>query len=312
MAQGFAAKVCRMPAANCSVTPNFFVTMPLRTLYFVLLLLVPVSAPRALMIYVASIEESRWQVQSSPVRCELRHEIPRYGEGRFVYSAGGELAFEISVFDPPVRDGVASMSSLPPFWKPGTQKELGQLSLSRGKLPFYIGRDLAQRMLYELDAGMLPTLQYKDWADQTDDVMVSLSSANFHEKLPGFQRCISQLLGYGAADLKDVIVEFADNQYALTDEATAQLDGLAQYVAHDRTIRLDLRGHTDNVGTRDYNKMLSERRVKAVENYLLSKGVTLGQIKIQSLGYDYPSASNQTEEGRAMNRRVMVAVVRMR
>ena len=69
------------------------------------------------MTYVAGIEESHWQVQASPVRCELRHDIPRYGEGRFVYSAGGELAFEISVFDPPVRDGVASMISVPPFWK---------------------------------------------------------------------------------------------------------------------------------------------------------------------------------------------------
>ncbi|HEX5638071.1 MAG TPA: OmpA family protein [Gammaproteobacteria bacterium] len=283
--------------------------MPLRTVFFVLLLVIPLSA-QALMVYVAGIEESRWQVQSSPVRCELRHEIPRYGEGRFVYSAGGELAFEISVFDPPIRDGVASMSSLPPFWKPGTRKELAQLSLSRGKLPFYVGRDLAQRMLYELDAGMLPTLQYKDWADQQDDVMVSLSSANFHDKLPGFQHCISQLFSYGAADLKDVIVEFGDNQYALTDEAREHIDNLASYVAHDKKIRLDLRGHTDNVGTRDYNKMLSERRVKSVENYLLSRGVALSQIRIQSLGLDYPSASNQTEEGRAMNRRVIVAVVR--
>ena len=285
--------------------------MPPRTLLFVLLLVLPLSA-QALMVYVAGIEESRWQVQASPVRCELRHEIPRYGEGRFVYSAGGELAFEISVFDPSVRDGVASMSSLPPFWKPGTQKELGQLSLSRGKLPFYVGRDLAQRMLYELDAGMLPTLQYRDWADQQDDVMVSLSSANFHEKLPGFQRCISQLLSYGAADLKDVIVEFGDNQYALTDEAKQQIGDLALYVAHDKKIRLELRGHTDSVGTKAYNKMLSERRVSAVEKYLLASGVASNQIKLLGLGADYPSASNQTEEGRSMNRRVWVAVVRLR
>lgn len=263
------------------------------------------------MVYVAGIEESKWQVKSSPIRCELRHEIPRYGEGRFVYSSGGELAFEISVFDPPVRDGVASMMSVPPFWKTGTPKELGQLTLARGKTPFYVGRDLAQRMLYELDAGMLPTLQYKDWADQQDDVMVLLSSANFHDQLPGFQRCISQLLAYGAGDLKDVIVEFDDNQYALTDEAKQQLDELAVYAAHDKKIRLDLRGHTDAVGSKAYNKMLSEKRVKSVEKYLLSKGISPGQVKLRGFGSDFPTASNQTEEGRRMNRRVMVAIVRL-
>ena len=263
------------------------------------------------MIYVASIEESSWKLQASPVRCELRHLIPRYGEGRFIYSAGGELAFEISVFDPPVRDGVASMTSLPPFWKPGEPKELAQLSLSPGKVPFYVGRDLAQRMLYELDAGMLPTLQYKDWADQQDDVMVSLSSVNFHEILPSFQRCIGQLLAYGAADLKDAIVEFGDNRYALNEDAKDQLDQLATYAAFDQKIRLDLTGHTDSVGSKSYNLMLSEKRVQAVEKYLTDRGVTRQQIRLKNFGDAHPTADNLTEEGRSMNRRVLVAVVRL-
>ena len=263
------------------------------------------------MIYVASIEESSWKLQASPVRCELRHPIPRYGEGRFVYSAGGELAFEISVFDPPVRAGVASMTSLAPFWKPGEPKELAQISLSTGKVPFYVGRDLAQRMLYELDAGMLPTLHYKDWADQQDDVMVILSSANFHEALPNFQRCVGQLQSHGAADLKDVIVEFADNQYALSDDAREQIDQLASYAAYDKKIRLDLTGHTDSVGSKSYNKMLSERRVQAVEKYLLTQGLARDQVKLQGLGDAFPTADNLTEEGRSMNRRVLVAVVRL-
>lgn len=284
--------------------------MFLRTALAIIFIVLPWSA-QAIMTYVAGIEESHWQVQASPVRCELRHDIPRYGEGRFVYSAGGELAFEISVFDPPVRDGVASMISVPPFWKPGAQKELGQLSLSRGSVPFYVSRDLAQRMLYELDAGMLPTLQYKDWADQQEDVTVILSSANFHDALPDFQRCVGQLLGYGAADLKDVIVEFTDNQYALSDDAKEQIDQLASYVTYDKKVRLDLTGHTDSVGSKSYNKMLSERRVQAVEKYLLAKGLARSQIKVQGLGDAFPTASNLTEEGRSMNRRVLVAVVRL-
>ena len=147
-------------------------------------------------------------------------------------------------------------------------------------------------------------------SSKPSDVMVLLSSANFHENFPDFQRCIGQLLVYGAADLKDVIVEFGDNLYALSDDAKSQLDQLASYVVHDKKIRLDLTGHTDSVGGKPYNKMLSERRVHAVEKHLLDKGVARNQVNVQGFGDAYPTASNVTEEGRSMNRRVLVAVVR--
>ena len=265
----------------------------------------------AIQRYQASIEESRWELSTSPLQCELIHPVPRYGRGRFVYSAGGELAFEMHVeVEPPVKDSVASMMSMPPFWKPGQQKELAQLSLSKGKMPFYASRDLALRMLYELDAGSFPTLHYKDWADQTEDVYVALSSANFHDVLPQFQQCVNSLIPYGVADLKDAKVLFEFNMATLDEDATSKLDEMALFARHEKDLSFFIEGHTDSKGTRRYNQRLSHARVNEVKKYLLSQGVKSKNIKIKAYGERHPIAKNTTEEGRAANRRVTVSVVR--
>ena len=67
-----------------------------------------------------------------------------------------------------------------------------------------------------------------------------------------------------------------------------------------------LNGHTDNVGGQDYNKDLSERRARAVRNYLISKGIDPGMVKSEGFGFSKPVAENDTEDGRAQNRRVEI------
>ncbi len=282
-----------------------------KRLFVLLILLCMTRQILAIQHFQASIEESRWVVQSSPVRCELNHSIPRYGYGSFVHSSGGELSFVLNAMQPSAKDSVANMFSVPPFWKAGAKKELAQLSLAKGGMPFYISRDLALRMLYELDAGMMPTFQYKDWADQTDDVLVALSSANFHDALPVFQKCISQLLSIGFDDLKDVSVYFSENKFALTTEAKRSLEELALFASNDPKMSLLVEGYTDSRGSRRYNKQLSNRRALAVEKYLVSKGVSKEQIIRRSYGEGTPKESNRTSKGRASNRRVDVVIRRI-
>ncbi len=278
-----------------------------------LLLLIGVFSLPAMAIqrYQATIEQSRWDVAASRIRCELNHAIPRYGKGSFVYSAGGELAFMMNVAtEPPVKDGMASIKSVPPFWKPGEEKDLGQLNLSHGKTPFYVTRDLALRLLYELESGFMPTLQYKDWADQTDEVVVTLSSVNFYEVLPQFQKCISELVPYGVADLKDAVVLFESGKYRLDSDARMQLDELALFAKEEKSLKFFIEGHTDSQGTREYNQRLSESRTAAVENYLIDRGVPRKQISRKAYGERQPIARNTSYQGRANNRRVTVSVMR--
>jgi outer membrane protein OmpA-like peptidoglycan-associated protein len=67
-------------------------------------------------------------------------------------------------------------------------------------------------------------------------------------------------------------------------------------------------GHTDNVGSAQYNQGLSERRSAAARSFLVSQGVPANRIRTQGMGLREPIASNETEAGRALNRRVEVAI----
>ena len=64
-----------------------------------------------------------------------------------------------------------------------------------------------------------------------------------------------------------------------------------------------MEGHTDNVGSKEYNQKLSERRAKSVANYLIEKGVDKERVTTEGLWFSKPIASNSTAEGRAKNRR---------
>ena len=67
-------------------------------------------------------------------------------------------------------------------------------------------------------------------------------------------------------------------------------------------------GHTDNVGAEGYNFALSQRRAASVGQFLQTQGVTGNRLNIQGFGMSRPIASNATEQGRAQNRRVEIAI----
>lgn len=76
-------------------------------------------------------------------------------------------------------------------------------------------------------------------------------------------------------------------------------------------MRIEIQGHTDNQGTPTYNRKLSERRAKAVVDYLIGKGVNPRRLRYKGYGDTRPIATNDTEEGRASNRRVAFVVYAM-
>jgi outer membrane protein OmpA-like peptidoglycan-associated protein len=86
------------------------------------------------------------------------------------------------------------------------------------------------------------------------------------------------------------------------------LDGVASVARkYDKTI-IEIAGHTDNVGGADFNKQLSQRRARAVAQYLVSKGLSESRILTAAGGEEHPIASNSTDQGRAANRRVEVTL----
>ena len=82
------------------------------------------------------------------------------------------------------------------------------------------------------------------------------------------------------------------------------LDEVAEILKADKSLKLDISGHTDNTGDAAKNKLLSEQRAKAVNDYLVSKGVDAANLTSVGFGQEKPVADNSTKEGRTMNRRV--------
>jgi OOP family OmpA-OmpF porin len=72
-------------------------------------------------------------------------------------------------------------------------------------------------------------------------------------------------------------------------------------------LRVEVQGFTDSIGTEEYNQGLSERRANAVKDYLVERGVNPEKISAKGYGELNPVASNDTKEGRALNRRVEFA-----
>ena len=91
-------------------------------------------------------------------------------------------------------------------------------------------------------------------------------------------------------------------------EARKNLDNLTSNLSSFGDSRLLFVGHTDSVGTAAYNQALSERRARAIAEYLVSRGVGTSRIEATGRGESEPIAANDTEPGRQENRRVEVAV----
>ena len=102
---------------------------------------------------------------------------------------------------------------------------------------------------------------------------------------------------------------FGFDSYSLTPESQESVMELAEILNKYPETNLIIEGHTDNRGSASYNKGLSERRANAVTNYLKMKGVSGDRLTTVGFGFDKPVDTNETEEGRAKNRRVEIGIV---
>jgi outer membrane protein OmpA-like peptidoglycan-associated protein len=103
-------------------------------------------------------------------------------------------------------------------------------------------------------------------------------------------------------------ITFATDQDQVRSEFYSTLTSVAIVLnKYDQSI-VDVGGHTDNVGSEGYNYALSQRRAASVASYLQSQGVNGRRLNVQGYGLTRPVTSNATEQGRAQNRRVEIAI----
>jgi outer membrane protein OmpA-like peptidoglycan-associated protein/tetratricopeptide (TPR) repeat protein len=102
--------------------------------------------------------------------------------------------------------------------------------------------------------------------------------------------------------LKNIFFETA--KAALKSESFTELENVIKFLNDNPTVRLEISGHTDNVGSLKANTKLSQDRAQSVVNYLVSKGIAASRLEAKGYAFTQPLATNDSSDGRAQNRRV--------
>ncbi len=109
--------------------------------------------------------------------------------------------------------------------------------------------------------------------------------------------------------MRNIFFDFDSDQ--LKPESVIELKKLIELLNDNAGMHIEIRGHTDNVGTAHYNKGLSERRAMSVYNYLIQQGIKKERLSYKGYGDSMPIATNETDEGRALNRRTEFRVTKI-
>jgi OmpA-OmpF porin, OOP family len=101
-------------------------------------------------------------------------------------------------------------------------------------------------------------------------------------------------------------VFFETDKWELLPESFSQLDEITEYLNSNPQLYIEISGHTDNTGNEPHNMQLSDARAQSVANYLITNGIDASRIIAKGFGSSKPIADNDTENGRAINRRVEI------
>ncbi len=103
---------------------------------------------------------------------------------------------------------------------------------------------------------------------------------------------------------------FATDSYELLPESTSELQSILSFALNNTNLVLEIGGHTDSRGEDAYNQQLSEKRARAVYNYLVEHGINPNRLKYKGYGEQKPIATNETSEGRQLNRRTELTIIK--
>ena len=139
----------------------------------------------------------------------------------------------------------------------------------------------------------------KDGVYDYEDLCPTVVGVKENKGCPEVKREIRNLLNKAMSG-----IQFENGKATIKPSSYKILNDIAKIFIDNTNYIVEVQGHTDNVGKRDYNIDLSERRAQAVRTYLIGKGVPATRLSAHGYGPDVPIADNKTKEGRTKNRRV--------
>jgi sodium-type flagellar protein MotY len=264
--------------------------------------------------YSAAIEQSVWLLsESSPIACQLQHEIPHFGQAVFrsVASKGLNLAFELQMLRLPDTYALAEVLSVPPAWRSGEPvKAVASMQLLKqfnGDLP----KKTAWTLLTELEHGFSPTFYFNDWYSPYDKVVAAMNPVQFPVSYQQFNQCISRLLPYSFEDIAFTVLSYETGGDELTRESKRRLAQIAEYLKYDHDIDyIEIQGYTDSYGGRWMNEQLSVKRAEKVKQFFVAAGLGADKVQVEGFGERRHVAPNDTALERKKNRRVVLQLTK--
>jgi outer membrane protein OmpA-like peptidoglycan-associated protein len=158
--------------------------------------------------------------------------------------------------------------------------------------------ELPQTGLYRIAAKAEGYLNATDSIDHNDSEMISYTKDIYLKPIE---------IGT-TVRLKNIFFDF--DKTSLKSESFVELDKVVEFLTSNPSLEIEIAGHTDSKGTDDYNLNLSQGRAQAVVDYLIGQGIESYRLVARGYGETVPLESNDTDEGRAFNRRVEFTVLK--
>ena len=256
--------------------------------------------------YASPMGKENWKMSGNPLRCGLSLTIPEYGIAYFEQYATKTPHFILRKWSEVQRPSSALVMVNSPLWKPnGNTYAIARTFVKPGKYGIYLTREPTLKLLTFLYKGYQGTFSYQ--SEQGFAETVVISPIKFQKVYSKYQQCLSGLLDFNYAEVRESVFFFDVDNYELTDDDQNQLRKIVAYVNADSTIeKVKITGHSDDTGRKGYNNAVSQFRAETVRNYLLKLGLPSKKLSTTWVGQMKPIARNDTEQGRAENRRVVV------
>ena len=157
-----------------------------------------------------------------------------------------------------------------------------------------------------LPAGDIYTIKVKSFTAEKDYSTVEVPTLPEGQE---FQEMQLQIMYEMSNSITLDDLHFETGKSSIKANSYEMLNQLADYLKNRSDLKIEIAGHTDNVGNEDANMILSQKRAEAVKNYLIKKGVPASRLTSKGYGESRPLETNETAQGRQQNRRTEIYIL---
>jgi len=246
------------------------------------------------------MDQALWKYSGDRFHCKLELPADNIGQLAFVRNAGGDLRFVVETRLKAGHAPAIALASSP--WRQAP--DVPPLALEQNAKTLALQPDSTQQLLAALGQGFW-------FAIQLENLTVRVPTISWEQTAHEFEHCQTRLSPLSVEQARDRTLFYKQGQRALSTEQLSDLSRLAEYIKLDPKVsRILVDSYTDNTGSRLGNLQLSRERAADVAAALRDYGVPAGKIEQRAHGDRYPSATNATLEGRDLNRRITIRVIR--